>query len=215
MLNHSIDMSRDLRFCLGGEWCEESAETVCLPHTVKLTPANSSGCRNYQGKCIYEKTFFVPKEYEGKKLWIEFEGAMGVSELEINGALAAKHYCGYIPFIADIGAMLKYGEENKLRITLDNSDDPEVPPGKPQRDLDFSYDGGLYRKAKLTVSEPLYITEPLLENEVAGGGIFVHYSNVTKESATVHVRTQVKNEYPEAKDFVFGIELIDEQGRTV
>ena len=170
----TLSFSKDWKFVLGDSWCEETASEVCLPHTVALTPEISSGCRNYQGKCIYEKTLFIPSEYEGKKVWIEFEGAMGVSELFIGGEKVAEHLSGYIPFVCDVGAFLRYGEENVLRITLDNSDNGDVPPGKPQRDLDFTYDGGLYRRASISVSEPLYITNPLIENEVAGGGIFVH-----------------------------------------
>ena len=204
-----IDISQNLRFCLGGEWNDQAAETVCLPHCVKLAPANASGGRNYQGKCIYEKSIFIPTEYEGKKVIIEFGGAMGVSVLEINGKTVAEHFCGYIPFIADISNSLRFGEENTLRITLDNSDNPEVPPGKPQSELDFCYEGGLYRKASISVFEPLYITNPLLANEVAGGGIFVHYTDVSAESAKVHVKTQIKNEFAIGKDYSLALTLID------
>ena len=61
-----IDISQDFKFCLGSQWNESEAELVCLPHCVKLSPANSSGCRNYQGVCIYEKKLFIPTEYEGE-----------------------------------------------------------------------------------------------------------------------------------------------------
>lgn len=178
-----------------------AAETVCLPHTVKLTPANSSGGRNFQGICRYSKHAFIPEEYSGKKLFLRFEGAMGASVLYINGEEVNSHYCGYTPFITDITDIVNYGEENELLITLDNSDNPLVPPGKPQRDLDFSYDGGLYRDAVLTVCEPLYVTDPILANAKAGGGIYVWYTDVTKESANVHVRTQIKNDYPTDKKY--------------
>ncbi len=208
------DISREWRFCLGETFCEADAETVCLPHTVKLTPANSSGCRNYQGKCIYEKTLFVEDKAEGEKLWLILEGAMGTSVLYVNGEQVAEHFCGYIPFIADVSDALVEGE-NTLRILLDNSDNDEVPPGKPQEDLDFSYDGGLYRKAYLKRGAPLYITEPLLEREVAGGGVFVHYTNVSAESADVHTRVQIKNEYKDAKQAALLTELCDKEGNTV
>lgn len=215
MLNTKTDISRGFRFCLGDTACPQNAQTVCLPHTVGLTPAISSGCRNYQGKCIYERSFFIPKEYEGRKVLVEFDGAMGKSVLLVNGTRAAEHFCGYIPFVADIGAFLRYGEENLLRITLDNSDDPLLPPGKPQGDLDFTYDGGLYRKAYLRVFEPLYITDPLLVDEVAGGGIFVHYSDVSDKSASVHVRVQVKNEYPAKRAYTLCLTLLDAEGKSV
>ena len=169
-------------------------EQVCLPHSVKLTPANSSGCRNFQGVCKYVKSFFVPPEYKGKKLFLRFEGAMGKSVLYINGIKAGCHFCGYTPFVTDITDIAEYGGENEIAITLDNSDDPLIPPGKPQDGLDFSYDGGLYRSVTLTVCEPLYITDPILANEVAGGGIFVWYTGVSKSSASVHIRAHIKNE---------------------
>lgn len=40
-----INLNADWLFCLGGEWDEEKAQKVCLPHSVELTPEVSSGCR--------------------------------------------------------------------------------------------------------------------------------------------------------------------------
>lgn len=188
-------------------------EYVCLPHSVKLTPANSSGCRNFQGVCKYLKSIFVPHEYKGQKLFLRFEGAMGKSALYINGNEVSRHFCGYTPFITDITDNVNYGEENEIAITLDNSDDPLIPPGKPQDGLDFSYDGGLYRSVTLTVCEPLYITDPILANEVAGGGIFVWYTDVSESSAAVHIRAHIKNEYPETKSYSAAITLISPDGQ--
>lgn len=188
-------------------------EYVCLPHSVKLTQANSSGCRNFQGVCKYLKSFFVPPEYKGQKLFLRFEGAMGKSALYINGNEVSRHFCGYTPFITDITDNVNYGEENEIVITLDNSDDPLIPPGKPQDALDFSYDGGLYRSVTLTVCEPLYITDPILANEVAGGGIFVWYTDVSESSAAVHIRMHIKNEYPEMKNYSAVIALISPDGQ--
>lgn len=187
-------------------------EEVCLPHSVKLTPANSSGCRNFQGVCRYKKTVFLPLEYEGKKLFLRFEGAMGKSVLCINGAVVNRHFCGYTPFITDITDSVIYGAENEIAVTLDNSDDPLVPPGKPQDGLDFTYDGGLYRGVMLTVCEPFYITDPILANEVAGGGIFVWYTGVCENSAAVHIRAHIKNEFSEKKDYTAHIRLIAPDG---
>lgn len=213
MFNHKItDMNRGWQFCLGGEWKEKEAEAVCFPHPVSITPAISSGGRNYQGKCIYQKNLFVPKEYEGKKIILEFEGLMGVSRLSVNGTFVKEHLCGYTPFVIDLSDCLIYGRDNLLRIDLDNSDNPDVPPGKPQADLDFTYEGGIYRQATLSVFEPLYITHPLLENEVAGGGVFVHYENVSNESADVCVKVQTRNEFGIDRNYVLRVTLTDADG---
>lgn len=187
-------------------------ETVNLPHTVKLTPANSSGCRNFQGICRYSKQIYIPEEYNAKKLFLRFEGAMGTAVLYINGKEANMHFCGYTPFVTDITDLVNYGEDNELYITLDNSDDPLIPPGKPQRDLDFSYDGGLYRNVTLTVCEPLYVTDPILANEKAGGGIFVSYRNVSKKNADIRIKAQIKNEFAENKEYTAQFSIISPDG---
>lgn len=187
-------------------------EVVCLPHSVKLTPANSSGCRNYQGEYRYGKILYIPEEYRGKKLFLRFEGAMGASVLYINGHEVNRHFCGYTPFVTDITDAVQYGCENELYITLDNSDDPLIPPGKPQYDLDFTYDGGLYRDVTLTVCEPLYITDPILAGEKAGGGIFVWYTDVTGESAHVHIKVQIKNEYAGKTEYTAVFSLLTPGG---
>lgn len=196
-------------FCLGGNWLENESEAVCLPHCVELSPANSSGCRNYQGKCIYRKNFFAPKEYEGKKVLLEFEGAMGVSVLSVNGVKVKEHFCGYTPLVAEVEEFLKLGENNLIEVCLDNSDNPEVPPGKPQADLDFAYEGGIYRNAWLKVQEKLHITHPLLANEVAGGGIFVWNTDVSDSFANVHARVHIKNEFESNRDFTLKATLIE------
>ena len=179
-----ISINQNWQFCRDEKWCEENSQSVCLPHSVRLEPENYSGCRNYQGPCIYRKELFIPNDYQGKKIMLEFEGAMGKSRLSINGTLVKEHFCGYIPLVAYIETFLNFGANNTVEVFLDNSDDPEVPPGKPQGHLDFAYEGGLYRNARMTVCEPVYITNPLIADEVAGGGVFVWYSDVSDKSAT-------------------------------
>ena len=152
----TVSFSKDWKFVLGDVWCEEKAAEVCLPHTVALTPEISSGCRNYQGKCIYKKSFFAEEAHRGEKAILEFEGAMGVSQLYLNGELIKEHFCGYTPLVADISDRLLFGEENLVEVRLDNSDNPEVPPGKNQDVLDF------LMTAVFTETPPLPITVPFI-----------------------------------------------------
>ncbi|MFV3037825.1 hypothetical protein ACNI5A_32335, partial [Klebsiella pneumoniae] len=49
-------------------------------------------------------------------------------------------------------------KEHVLVLKADNSDMPDVPPGKPQGALDFCYCGGLYRDAWLHVTDPIHFT---------------------------------------------------------
>lgn len=190
----------------------ENREIVCIPHSIQLTPANSSGGRNLQTVCVYEKQITV--ERKKQKVFIEFEGLMGSSELIINGKLVKKHFCGYTPLAADITAFIKEGE-NLIRVVLDNRDSSDFPPGKPQHELDFCYDGGMYRCARLIYTEDIYITNPLIENEIAGGGIFVYTKNLTDSYAEVDVRTQVRNDREQPVQATLQQRIVTREGEEV
>src|SRR5205823_14752560 len=123
-------------------------EAVSLPHTVRLVPLNASGGRNYQGVCWYTRNIPWSQQYIGRKLFLAFEGAMQVADIWVNGRKVHTNFGGYIPFTIDVTDFVERMDEgatNLLVVRLDNRDNPQVPPGKPQDQLDFTYFGGLYR----------------------------------------------------------------------
>jgi beta-galactosidase len=191
-------------------------ETVNLPHSVRLEPLNASGCRNYQGVCWYHRKLQVSPDWAQRKLYLHFEGAMQVAELWVNNRKVATHHCGYTPWTVDITPFVTMGPaENILAVRLDNSDDPTVPPGKPQRELDFTYFGGLYRNVNLIVSDRLHISDPMLADQAAGGGVFVTFPSVTPDTATLRVQTHVLNEHDQPRECTVRQELMDADGTVV
>ncbi len=167
-------------------------ETVCAPHTPRLDPADVSGCRNYQGVCWYRKHFTVPADLEGKNITLYFEAIMGKQQVFLNGKLVKEHLGGYLPVIirlSDYG--VKAGDECLVAVKADNSDDKSYPPGKRQDQLDFAYHGGMYRDVWLIGKSSLHITDALERNEVAGGGIFLHYDNISERSADVLIDVDI------------------------
>jgi len=174
-------------------------ETIQLPHTPKLEPKVMDG--QWQGICWYQKNFNLPQTLKDKRLFMKFEGAMNVADVWVNGQKVASHLGGYLPLVFDFTSAAKFDETNSILIRLDNNDNAVTGP-KPMRILDFNMYGGLYRDAFLIIKEPLHITDPILAAKPAGGGIFVTYPKVTKNEATVQVKTNVKNDYPEGKEFI-------------
>lgn len=204
----------------------ERWESVNPPHTVREEPYINSGGINYQGEAMYRKHFKLSEDYEGKKIFIEFEGVMGVTDVWVNGEhlqgkMAAKtgentQYGGYLPFILDVTDVVHCDDEyNVITVLTDNSDDETVPPGKPQAQLDFTYFGGIYRNVWLEATDPVHITDAVYEDIVAGGGILVEYPQVSKESATVSVQTHVRNESDEAQEVTLKTQLADADGNIV
>ena len=171
---------------------DKAWEIVSTPHTVQLMPAEASGCRNYQGIAWYRKHFRLPKECQGRDVTLHFEAIMGKQTIYINGKKVKEHEGGYLPITISLSAC-SVGDAICIAIKADNSDDKTYPPGKKQMTLDFAYHGGIYRDVWLIAKNKVAITDANEENKVAGGGIFVHYANISEKSADVFVNTEVRN----------------------
>lgn len=169
-----------------GNW-----EKINLPHTPFVEPLVV--LHQWQGICYYRKILNVSKKKIDKQLWLEFEGAMHLADVWVNGQHLIQHSGGYTPFVVDVTGMLHADRGNEILVRLDNRNNPLIPPGKPLETLDFCYYGGLYRDVNLIVKHPVHITHPIMANEVAGGGIFVTYPYVSKQEAEIKVKTQVSN----------------------
>jgi beta-galactosidase len=166
---------------------------VDLPHTVRLEPINASGGRNFQGTCWYTKHFPTAAAWQDQVVYLKFQGAMQVADVWLNGKHLHTNYCGYLPFVLNITAELRHGEQNAVTLRLNNEDNPQVPPGKPQDKLDFVYFGGLYRSVELIVMSPLHITDPILRDQPGGGGIFITVPSIESKHATVAIGTELMN----------------------
>jgi len=166
---------------------------VNCPHGLELLPSEASGGKNYQGPAWYRKHFTPPKELKKKQVKLHFEAVMGKCKVWLNGELVAENFGGYLPFSADLTGKLNFGQENVIAVRADNSDDPNYPPGKPQANLDFTYFGGIYRDVWLVATESIFVTNPNDENIVAGGGLFVHYENLSQKKADVIVKSHIRN----------------------
>ena len=166
---------------------------VSLPHGTEYLPTEASGCINYQGVVWYRKHFELDKALEGKKLFLHFEAIMGKSRVFVNGKQLTEHLGGYLPVVVDITEAVNWTGDNIVAVWSDNSDDNSYAPGKPQRVLDYTYFGGIYRDCWLVAHSNVFITDPNYEDIVAGGGLFVAYDNVSESSAEVLLKAHIRN----------------------
>ncbi len=189
-------------------------ETVCLPHTARLESARShSNYDYYKGLCWYRKSFVPDKALQGKKVFLEIEGAMQSTEVYLNGTKIFSYLGGYNPFTIDVTDALKPDSTNVFAVRLDNRVNTNVSPGNAAPD--FYYYGGLYRYVNIIVTDRLHITDPLFANKVAGGGVFVTTTSVSAASATVQVKTHVINEYADSHTCKLTTALFDAGGTAV
>lgn len=184
-------------------------ETVFLPHPMSL---EAPGGRCPTGDIWYRKIFSA-ETYQGKKVIIEFQGAMQTTDVYVNGTRVTTHLGGYDPFAIDITGELQFDGDNVIAVKLNNSPSENFPPAKSTPD--FRYWGGLYRDVRLHVTDPLHISHPLVADIPGGGGVFVTSPSVSRDRATVLVKTHVMNERTESVSCVLTTTLYDASGTNV
>jgi beta-galactosidase len=189
-------------------------EAVSLPHTPRVESPNGVD-HHFKGLCWYHKHFEAEPDWRGKKIQLRFDGAMQVAEVWLNGKMLTVHQGGYLPFTIDLTPGMNWYADNVVAVRLDNRDQPTIPPGKPLANLDFTYQGGLYRNVTLLVTDPLHISDVFEANRVAGGGIFVRTESADATNATIRVQADVQNDATNSADTGIQFTALDPRGRPV
>ena len=142
-----------------GDFLGGGGETraVRLPHTVRELPLHYALPEDYELICGYRRALYIPEEYRGKRLFLQFDGAAHIAEVYLNGQKAAEHRCGYTAFRVEITGLIRFGENNSLAVRLDCTENPEVPPFGFV--IDYLTYGGLYREVWLDVRGESYIED--------------------------------------------------------
>ncbi len=175
---------------------DASWEAVTLPHTARIEALIPT---QWQGVCWYRRRLRLDGA-GGSEVLLRFDGAMNVAEIWLDGERVGGHLGGYLPFVLDLSTKVLAGRDHLLAVRLDNRDNPITGP-KPLAQLDFNVYHGLYRPVYLIRKDRLSITDPLLADRPASGGVFVTYPSVSRESATVRVQTHVRNGHAEPRAF--------------
>jgi beta-galactosidase len=134
---------------------------------------NNTGKLPWAGIGWYRKHFHVPKEDAGRRVYIDFDGAMSGTILWLNGNRVGEWPYGYSSFRFDLTDHLAFGEDNVLAVRLDNK------PGSSR----WYPGGGIYRNVHLVKMGPAH---------VAHWGTFVTTPEVTAQRATVSIKTQLE-----------------------
>ena len=164
-----------------------------IPHIMQLEKKHCGGNIIYDGVGWYRRYFMLPQTYRNKRVVVEFEGVMKNCDVFLNGHHVGSHDGGYMGFTIDLTPYIRWDVQNVIAVRVDGADDPLTPPGKSQGNMDFYYYSGIYRDVRMVLTEKVFITDPLQENVVAGGGQFVTFPHVNREQATVCVATHVRN----------------------
>lgn len=133
---------------------------------------NRTGKLPWAGIGWYRKDFQSKDFDAGKKIFIEFDGAMSGTTVWVNNAYVGEWPYGYASFRFDITRYIRVGQKNTIAVRLNNK--PESSRWYPG--------GGIYRNVRLVKTNPTY---------VGHWGVFVTTPKISASEATVEIRTEV------------------------
>ena len=176
-----------------------------LPHDWSIegefsesNPAGVGGGALPGGIGWYRKSFTINDSNEDKLFFIDFDGVYRNSEVWINGNYLGKRPYGYSSFRYELTPYLNYGDkENILAVKVDNSEQPNSR----------WYSGsGIYRNVRLVTTNQIYVEH---------WGTFVTTPEVTKETAKVVIKTNIRNALADNKNLTVKTILLDKAGEEI
>ena len=163
---------------------DDTWRSVDLPHDWAIegpfsdTLENNTGLLPWKGIGWYRKHFVVPATDEGKRIYIDIDGAMAYAQVWMNGKFAGEWPYGYTSFRIDLTPYVITGKENIIAIRLDTKKwDSRWYPG-----------AGLYRNVWLVKTSDLHISH---------NGVFCTTPEIKKENGIVSVKAEIESHLTE------------------
>ena len=159
---------------------DQNWRAVRLPHDWSIEgPFDSqwaSATGYLPGGCgWYRKTFDLPEAYDGKKIFVQFDGVYCRSEIWINGHSLGTHPSGFVGFQRELTPFLLPGSTNTLAVRVDHTQ---------FADCRWYTGSGINRNVHLVAVGPVHL-QPW--------GIFATTPIVTSARAEVRVEAEVLN----------------------
>ena len=135
---------------------------------------------NYLSASWYETSTFIPSSWRGQDIYIRVGSAVYNAKLWINGRPVGIHEGGFVPFAFDISDDVKWNEENRIVIRVENELKlTRVPLGGnksgamssqnyPNTNYDFFPFAGLNRAVKLFAVPRNHITDVTVKTNYQG-----------------------------------------------
>ncbi len=173
------------------------------------------------GVAWYRKTFTLPADSAGRKVFLEFEGARQAAEVWLNGKRIGAHENGINAFGFDLTDFVKPAPAaNVLAVRTDNAWDlRESLSGArfqwADRNFNANY-GGLPKNVRLHVTDRVYQTLPLYAS-LGTTGVYIYATgfDIPGRTATIHAESEIRNESEQPRTFTYRVQIADRDGRVV
>lgn len=120
----------------------------------------------------YRKSLPISNTDKEKRIFIEFDGAMSLAKVYLNGNFVGEWPYGYSSFAFELTKYINFEDKNILSVRLEN---------KPESSRWYS-GAGIYRNVRLVKTN---------KTHVAHWGTYITTPQVSAKSATVNIKTQI------------------------
>lgn len=199
-------IKQDENQAMGIDFDDRNWKAVQIPHTWNAIDG-ANGFAYHQGACWYRKEFTIDDSEQGKKVYIEFEGANSITDVYLNGQHLGQHRGGYSTFRFDLTEALDFDAKNTLAVKVDNTVVEDVYPQM----ADFTFYGGIYRDVNLVIANPVHFD--LMDH--GSKGIYVIQEEVNEEQAALTLKSLLVNDSEEDKKVRLWVDLLDAEGEKV
>jgi beta-galactosidase len=134
---------------------DSAFERMVIPHSNIQLPWHNFDDKDYEFVSTYRRRFRLPQSAAGKRVFVDFEGAMTASTVWINGAPLGEYRGGFTPFSFELTPHLRPEAENVLVVQLDSTERSDIPPFGYQ--IDYMTFGGIYREVSLRIVPSTYL----------------------------------------------------------
>ncbi|KQV90240.1 hypothetical protein ASD15_23240 [Massilia sp. Root351] len=179
-------------------------QAVALPHSFDT--GDGASPQPYRGKALYRRTLELPRQDADRRHFLEFDGAMLVTEVRVNGKPAGRHAGGFARFRFDVTPWLKAGR-NDIEVSVDNAPDGNVAP----LGGDYTMFGGLYRQVRLVSTGGVHFD--MLD--YGGPGVYFKATGISAQGASLSWTARVANDRGSAVRAVVTTRLRDAARRVV
>ncbi|GAB3028281.1 hypothetical protein GCM10027051_36700 [Niabella terrae] len=172
-----------------GQWLP-----VDLPHDYQINlpwVKSAGGARGFKENKVgwYRKTFNADKNWQSRRVLIDFEGIMLHGDAWLNGHKIGGTDYGYLGFEADISKWLRYEGENVLAVRAATDGNSRWYTG-----------GGLFRDVHLVVKnevavarDGVYITTPEITDQLAHVAVQVELEGIRNKNDSVEILVAIQS----------------------
>jgi beta-galactosidase len=205
----------DWKFSLGDaieakntKFDDASWQQIQLPHdwSIKQPVSKENSGRSWMEGAMgylpggigwYRKNFVVSKNYENRKVVIQFDGVYHQSDVYINGKHLGFHPYGYTTFEYDLTPYLNYGGQNTIAVRVDHSNSPSSR----------WYSGsGIYRHVWLKVTSPIHVDT---------WGTYITTPHISENESTINIATTINNSSQRPVEVSVQNQIVDKQGKKL